>query len=155
MGRFGVAVQTSQLLLFLFLVSSAAGAIVGGMIGDRIGRDRVIWFSILGALPFTLALPYVDLPTTVLLTIVINVIMSSAFASILIYAIDMMPNRVGLVGGLFYGLSFGLGGIAAAILGEVADVHGLEAMYRFCAYLPALGLLAWFLPKSRPAEAAR
>ncbi len=146
-GKFGVSVQTSQIMLFLFLVSAAVGVIFGGMVGDRIGRDKVIWFSILGALPFSLVLPHVDLFWTVVLTIIINLIMSSAFASILIYAMELMPSRVGMIGGLFYGLTFGLGGIAAAVLGEVADQTSIETVYRFCAYLPAIGLLAWFLPK--------
>ncbi|MET3891917.1 FSR family fosmidomycin resistance protein-like MFS transporter [Bosea sp. OAE506] len=146
-GKFGVAVQTSQIMLFLFLASSAAGAIFGGILGDRIGRNKIIWFSILGALPFTLMLPHVDLVWTGVLTIVINLIMSSAFAAILIYAMELMPGRIGLVGGLFYGLSFGLGGIAAAMLGELADRIGIDAVYHLCAFLPAIGLLAWFLPR--------
>jgi MFS transporter, FSR family, fosmidomycin resistance protein len=152
--RFGVSVQSSQLMLFLFLVSSTIGALAGGIIGDRIGRHRIIWFSIVGALPFSLMLPFADLFWTGALTIIINVIMASAFASILIYAIDLMPGRTGLIGGLFYGLSFGLGGIAAALLGEAADQVGIDMVYRFCAFLPAIGLLAWFLPKSElPARA--
>ncbi len=146
-GKFNVSVQTSQLMLFLFLVASAAGALIGGLIGDRIGRNRIIWFSILGALPFTLALPFADLFWTGVLTIVINLVMSSAFAAILIYAMELVPGRIGLIGGLFYGLSFGLGGIAAALLGELADRTSIETVYRACAFLPALGLLAWFLPK--------
>ena len=113
------------------------------------GRDRVIWFSILGALPFALILPFANLFWTGVLTVVINLIMSSAFASILIYAMDLVPGRIGLIGGLFYGLSFGLGGIAAAILGEVADWVGIDTVYRICSFLPAMGLFAWFLPKSR------
>lgn len=152
MQRFGVSVQWSQVMLFLFLASSAVGALVGGMIGDRVGRDRIIWFSILGALPFTLALPHVDLAWTGILTIVINLIMASAFASILIYAVDLAPNRVGMIGGLFYGLSFGLGGIAAALLGELADRIGINAVYQLCAFLPLMGLLAWFLPRSAPVK---
>ncbi len=146
-GKFGVSVQTSQVMLFLYLVAAAAGVIVGGMVGDRIGRDKVIWFSILGALPFTLALPYVDLFWTIVLTIIINLIMSSAFASILIYAMELVPSRIGMIGGLFYGLTFGLGGLAAAVLGEVADRTSIETVYRICAFMPAAGLLAWFLPK--------
>lgn len=146
-GKFGISVQSSQVMLFLFLASSAAGALFGGVLGDRIGRNKIIWFSILGALPFTLVLPFADLFWTGVLTIVINLIMSSAFAAILIYALELMPGRIGLVGGLFYGLSFGLGGIAAAMLGELADRIGIEAVYRICAFLPAIGLLAWFLPK--------
>ena len=151
MGKFDVSVQFSQVMLFLFLVSSAAGALGGGMLGDRIGRNRIIWFSILGALPFTLALPYADLFWTGVLTVIINLIMSSAFAAILIYAIELLPGRIGLVGGFFYGLSFGLGGIAAAILGHAADQYGIETVYRLCSFLPAIGLLAWFLPRLRSA----
>ncbi len=145
-GKFGVSVQTSQVMLFLFLGSSAAGALFGGMLGDRIGRNKIIWFSILGALPFTLVLPYADLFWTGVLTVIINLIMSSAFAAILIYAMELLPGRIGLVGGFFYGLSFGLGGIAAALLGEFADQLGIETIYRICSFLPAIGLLAWFLP---------
>lgn len=147
--RFDVSVQASQLMLFLFLVSSAAGVLFGGMLGDRIGRNKIIWFSILGALPFTLALPHVGLFWTGALTIVINLIMSSAFAAILVYAIDLLPNRVGLIGGFFYGLVFGLGGLAAAALGVLADHYGIDAVYEACAFLPAVGLLAWFLPSLR------
>lgn len=149
--RFGVSVQFSQIMLFLFLVSAAIGALAGGIVGDRIGRHRVIWFSILGALPFALMLPYANLLWTGVLTILINLIMSSAFASILIYAMDLAPRRVGMIGGLFYGLSFGLGGLAAAILGQLADRIGIDAVYHLCSFLPAMGLLAWFLPKSRQA----
>ncbi|MHB2169347.1 MFS transporter [Alsobacter sp. R-9] len=147
MNRFGVTVQTSQVMLFLFLGASAAGALMGGIIGDRIGRNRIIWFSILGALPFTLILPFANLFWTGVLTIVINLIMSSAFAAILIYAMELLPGRIGMIGGLFYGLSFGLGGIAAALLGELADRTSIEFVYRACAFLPAMGLLAWFLPR--------
>ena len=150
-GRFGVSVQTSQVMLFLFLASSAAGALGGGILGDRIGRNRVLWFSILGALPFTLVLPFADLFWTGVLTVVINFIMSSSFAAILIYAIELLPGRVGLVGGFFYGLSFGLGGVAAALLGGLADRYGIETVYSICSFLPAIGLLAWFLPRVRDA----
>lgn len=145
--RFGVSVQTSQVLLFLHLVVGAPGVIIGGMIGDRIGRDRIIWISILGALPFALLLPFADLFWTVVLSIVIGIVMASAFSSILIYAIDLVPHRVGLVGGLFYGLAFGLGGIAAAGLGVLADRIGIIEVFKLCAILPALGLLTFFLPK--------
>ncbi|BCB18995.1 MFS transporter [Bosea sp. ANAM02] len=147
MGKFGISVQNSQVMLFLFLASSAAGALGGGMLGDRIGRNKIIWFSILGALPFTLILPYADLFWTGVLTIVINLIMSSAFAAILIYALELLPGRVGLVGGFFYGLSFGLGGLAAALLGEFADILGIEMVYKLCSFIPLMGLLAWFLPR--------
>lgn len=151
MSKFDVTIQTSQVMLFLFLASSAVGALVGGILGDRIGRNRILWFSILGALPFTLILPYADLMWTGVLTIVINLIMSSAFAAILIYAMELMPGRIGLVGGFFYGLTFGLGGIAAAILGALADSYGIETVYTICSFLPAIGLLAWFLPRIREA----
>lgn len=147
MGKFGISIQNSQVMLFLFLASSAVGALGGGMLGDRIGRNKIIWFSILGALPFTLILPYADLFWTGVLTIVINLIMSSAFAAILIYALELLPGRVGLVGGFFYGLSFGLGGLAAALLGEFADHLGIEAVYKICSFIPLMGLLAWFLPR--------
>jgi MFS transporter, FSR family, fosmidomycin resistance protein len=149
--KFSVSVQTSQVMLFLFLVSSVAGALGGGIVGDRVGRNPIIWFSILGALPFTLMLPYADLLWTGVLTVVINLIMSSAFAAILIYAMELMPGRIGLVGGFFYGLSFGLGGIAAALFGALADQLGIETVYRICSFLPAIGLLAWFLPRLREA----
>ncbi len=117
-----------------------------GMIADRVGRYRIIWISILGPLPFTLILPYADFFWTGILSVVINLIMASAFASILIYAMELVPHRIGLVGGLFYGLNFGLAGIAAAILGGVADRIGMEAVYQICAFLPLVGCLAWFLP---------
>jgi FSR family fosmidomycin resistance protein-like MFS transporter len=138
-------------MLFLFLVVGAVGVIIGGMVGDRIGRDRVIWISILGALPFALALPYADLFWTGVLSVIISLVISSAFSAILIYAIDLVPHRVGLVGGLFYGLSFGLGGIAAAALGLVADRIGVIDMFRLCAWLPAFGLVTFLLPRCRPA----
>lgn len=144
--RFGVSVQLSQLMLFGYLAVGAIGVILGGVLGDRIGRDRVIWLSILGALPFALALPYVDLVWTGVLSIVISLIMASAFSSILIFAIDLVPHRVGLVGGLFYGLAFGLGGIAAAALGALADQIGIVEVFRVCSWLPAVGLLTFLLP---------
>ncbi|MGE0751210.1 MAG: MFS transporter [Variibacter sp.] len=147
--KFGVSVQASQVMLFLFLGAAAAGTLGGGILGDKVGRKNIIWFSILGALPFTLMLPFANLFWTGVLTIVINLIMSSAFAAILIYAIELLPNRIGMIGGLFYGLSFGLGGVAAAILGEAADHVGIETLYRICSFLPMLGLLAWFLPSLR------
>jgi FSR family fosmidomycin resistance protein-like MFS transporter len=145
--QFGVTVQVSQLMLFVYLVVAAVGVIIGGMVGDRIGRHRVIWISILGSLPFTLLLPYVDLYWTGVLSVVIGLTMASAFPSILIYAIDLVPHRVGLVGGLFYGLAFGLGGLAAAAVGALADHIGIVAMFKVCAWLPALGLLTFRLPR--------
>lgn len=146
--RFGIELQLSQIMLFVYLVVGAAGVIVGGMIGDRIGRDRVIWLSILGSLPFALLLPYADLFWTGVLSVIVSFVMASAFSAILIYAIDLVPHRVGLIGGLFYGLSFGLGGIAAAGLGALADSIGIVAVFKLCAWLPALGLLTFLLPKS-------
>jgi MFS transporter, FSR family, fosmidomycin resistance protein len=143
-----VTVQLSQVMLFLYLVVGALGVIVGGMIGDRVGRRRVIWISILGSLPFALLPPYVDLIWTGALSIFISFIMASAFSSILIYAIDLMPQRVGLVGGLFYGLSFGLGGLAAAALGLLADQVGIITVFKLCSWLRALGLLTFLLPRS-------
>ena len=146
--RFGVTVQLSQIMLFLYLVVGAFGVIAGGMLGDRIGRGRVIWLSILGTLPFALMLPYADLFWTGVLSVVVSLIIASAFSSILIYAIDLVPHRVGLVGGLFYGLSFGLGGICAAALGALADRIGIVNVFWLCAWLPAIGLLTVFLPRN-------
>jgi FSR family fosmidomycin resistance protein-like MFS transporter len=146
--RFGVTVQLSQVMLFLYLVVGALGVIVGGMVGDRVGRRRVIWISILGSLPFAVLLPYVDLFWTGVLSLLIGFIMASAFASILIYAIDLVPHRVGLVGGLFYGLAFGLGGLTVAALGLLADQIGIIAVFKLCSWLPALGLLTFLLPQS-------
>lgn len=147
MEKFGLSIPSAQMMLFIFLLASAVGALVGGIIGDRIGRNRIIWISVLGPLPLTLLLPHADLFWTGVLTVLINLTMASAFASILIYAMELLPNRIGLIGGLFYGLNFGLGGIAAAILGGMADRYGVEAVYRLCAFLPLAGLLAWFLPR--------
>jgi FSR family fosmidomycin resistance protein-like MFS transporter len=144
--RFGVSIQTSQLMLFIVLIAAAAGALLGGIVGDRIGRYRIIWISVLGPLPFTLLLPYANFFWTGVLTVVINLVMASAFASILIYAMELIPNRIGLIGGLFYGLNFGLGGIAAALLGGLADHIGIARVYQICSFLPLAGLLAWFLP---------
>jgi len=145
--RFAVPVQTAQVILFVFLGSLAAGLMIGGILGDRVGRLPIIWFSILGALPFTLALPYANLFWTVVLAVTIGLIMSSAFAAILVYAQELLPGRVGLVAGLFFGFSFGLGGLGAAALGELADRTSIGTVYAVCAYLPLLGLLTVFLPK--------
>jgi len=149
--RFGIGLQLSQIMLFLYLVVGAAGVLIGGMVGDLIGRDRVIWLSILGSLPFAVMLPYADLFWTGVLSVIVSFIMTSAFSAILIYAIDLVPHRVGLVGGLFYGLSSGLGGIAAAGLGALADTIGIISVFKFCAWLPAIGLLTFLLPRDRPA----
>ena len=145
--RFDLTIPAAQMMLFIFLAAAAVGVLIGGIVGDRIGRYRVIWISVLGPLPLTLILPYADLFWTGVLTILINLIMASAFASILIYAMELLPNRIGLIGGLFYGLNFGLGGIAAALLGALADSYGVEAVYRICSFMPLAGLLAWFLPR--------
>jgi FSR family fosmidomycin resistance protein-like MFS transporter len=144
--RFGVSVQSAQIHLFAFLGAVAAGTFAGGPIGDRIGRKAVIWFSILGVLPFTLALPYANLTWTTVLSVIIGLVLSSAFSAILVYAQDLMPGRVGLVAGLFFGLAFGIGGIGAAALGKLADVTGMDFIYHVCSYLPALGLLTALLP---------
>ena len=148
-GKYQVSVQTSQMLLFLFLISQVVGSLIGGYLGDRFGRRKIIWFSILGAVPFTLALPYVGLPGTIVLTTIIGMIMASAFPAILVYAMDLMPGRVGTIAGTFYGVTFGLGALSAALLGVLADVTSLETVYRLCSYLPLLGLLTWFLPKMK------
>lgn len=145
--RFGLSIPSAQIMLFVFLLAAAVGVLIGGVVGDRIGRYRIIWISVLGPLPLTLILPYADLFWTGVLTISINVIMASAFASILIYAMDLLPNRIGLIGGLFYGLNFGLGGIAAALLGTLADSYGIETVYKICSFLPLAGVMAWFLPR--------
>ncbi|MEZ5781247.1 MAG: MFS transporter [Rhizobiaceae bacterium] len=151
--KFGVSVQNSQLLLFVFLFAAALGTVIGGPIGDRFGAKFVIWFSILGTLPFTLALPYVDsLIWTAVLSFFIGVIMASAFPAIVVFAQELLPGRVGMVAGIFFGFAFGIGGIAAAVLGLLADKHGIDFVYRMCSYLPLLGLLTIFLPKGRDAR---
>ncbi len=144
--HFGVSVQSAQLHLFFFLGAIALGTLVGGPVGDRIGRKYVIWVSILGVLPFTLLLPHADLFWTSVLTVVIGLILSSAFSAILVYAQELLPGKVGMIAGLFFGFAFGMGGIAAAVLGQIADANGIEFVYRICAYLPAIGLLTVFLP---------
>ncbi len=151
MQRFGVDQHHAQLCLFLFLGAFAAGTFLGGPIGDRIGRKRIIWVSIVGVLPFTLALPYVGLTATVLLTVPIGLLLASAFPALVVYAQELMPGRVGTVSGLMFGLAFGLGGLGAAALGMLADRTSIALVFQLCAFLPALGLLAGLLP--RPAEA--
>ena len=145
---FGLSVQSAQLYLFLFLGAVAAGTVIGGPIGDRIGARRVIWWSILGVLPFTLLLPYVDLFWTAILSVIIGLILASAFPAILVYAQGLIPGRVGMVAGLFFGLAFGIAGIGAAFLGWLADVTSIDFVYHICAFLPAFGLLAAFLPET-------
>ncbi len=146
MHHFSVAPQAAQIDLFVFLAAVAAGTVVGGPIGDRVGRKKVIWVSILGILPFTLLLPHVALQTTVVLSAAIGMILSSAFPAILVYAQELMPGRVGMISGLFFGLVFGVSGIAAAVLGKLADVQGIDCVYQVCAFLPLIGLLTAFLP---------
>jgi MFS transporter, FSR family, fosmidomycin resistance protein len=144
--RFNVSVASSQRHLFLFLLSAAVGTIIGGPIGDRFGRRLVIWFSILGVLPFTLLLPHLNLFWTSVVSVPIGLIIASAFSAIVVFAQDLVPGRVGMVSGIFFGLAFGLGGLGAAALGWLADRTGIEYVYQLCAYLPAIGLLAWLLP---------
>jgi FSR family fosmidomycin resistance protein-like MFS transporter len=144
--KFHVPVRTAQLYLFLFLGAVAVGTFAGGPIGDRIGRKYVIWGSILGVLPFTILMPYANEFWTAALTVIIGLVLSSAFSAIVVYAQDLMPGRVGAVAGMFFGIAFGIGGIGAALLGEVADRQGIEFVYRVCSFLPAIGLLTAFLP---------
>lgn len=144
--KFNVSVQDAQFHLFIFLLSVAAGTVLGGPLGDKFGRKYVIWFSVLGAAPFTLILPYVDLVWTSILSVVIGVIISSAFPAILVYAQELLPKRLGMISGLFYGFAFGMGGLGSAVLGYYADHYGIETVYRICAFLPLMGIIAWFLP---------
>jgi MFS transporter, FSR family, fosmidomycin resistance protein len=144
--RFGLSVRSAQLELFAFTAAVAVGTMLGGPFGDRIGRKRVIWFSILGTLPFTLLLPYASLFWTGPLVVMIGLILASAFPAIVVFAQELVPGKVGLVSGLFFGLAFGVGGLGAAALGALADTWGIERVYDLCSYLPALGLFAGFLP---------
>lgn len=153
MQRFSLRTEDAQVDLFVFLAAAAVGTVVGGPIGDRFGRKHVIWGSILGVLPFTLILPHVGLTATIVLSIVIGLILSSAFSAIIVYAQEILPGRVGMVSGLFFGLAFGLGGIGAAVLGELADWTSIGFVYQLCAFLPAIGLLTMFLPNLRSVEA--
>jgi FSR family fosmidomycin resistance protein-like MFS transporter len=146
MDKFHVSVASSQIHLFIFLFSVAAGTVLGGPIGDRFGRKYVIWFSILGVAPFTLLLPYANLFWTTILTVFIGVILASAFSAILVYAQELVPGKVGMIAGLFFGLAFGMGGIGAAVLGELADKTSIGHVYHLCSFLPLLGLLTGFLP---------
>ena len=152
--KFGVSTQSAQLHLFLFLAAVAAGTFFGGPIGDRIGRRYVIWVSILGALPFTLLLPHAGLAGSAVLSVIIGFIMASAMPAIMVYAQELMPHRFGMISGLFFGFAFGAGGIGAAIFGEVADRMGIDFVYAICAFLPAIGLLAVFLPNLKRAAAS-
>jgi FSR family fosmidomycin resistance protein-like MFS transporter len=153
--HFGVGVRSAQLHLFAFLGAVAAGTIVGGPVGDRFGRKLVIWCSILGVLPFTLALPHVNLFWTGVLSVIIGFILASAFSAILVYAQELVPGKVGMISGLFFGFAFGVAGIGAAALGELADHTSIEYVYGLCAYLPVLGLLTAWLPNVEPRHRAR
>ncbi len=144
--KFGVTIKTSQLLLFVFLIATAIGTLAGGPLGDRIGRKYVIWFSILGAAPFSLLMPHVGLSWTVVLSFFAGLILSSAFPAILVYAQELLPQNLGLTSGLFFGFAFGVAGIASAVLGKLADIYGIDAVYQVCAFMPLLGLVAWLLP---------
>jgi FSR family fosmidomycin resistance protein-like MFS transporter len=150
--RFHISVHSAQIHLFVFLAAVAAGTFLGGPIGDRIGRKYVIWCSILGVLPFTLVLPYANLFWTGILTVIIGLVLASAFSAILVYAQELVPGRIGLVSGIFFGLAFGVAGIGAAILGQLADAVSIEFVYRVCAFLPAIGLLTAFLPNLEPSR---
>ncbi len=149
MTKFHLPVKSAQVHLFIFLFAVTLGTILGGPVGDRIGRKRVIWASILGVAPFTLMLPYANLAWTGVLTFIIGVIIASAFPAILVFAQELMPGKVGMVAGLFFGFAFGMGGIGAAVIGRLADAYGIEFVYRFCSFLPLLGILTVFLPDIR------
>lgn len=144
--KFGISVQQSQLFLFVFLVSTAVGTLVGGPLGDRIGRKYVIWISIVGTAPFSMLMPHVGLPWTILLSFCVGLMLSSAFPAILLYAQELLPNKLGLISGLFFGFAFGIAGIGSAVLGNMADKFGIETVYNICAFMPLLGLVTWFLP---------
>nr|WP_314263244.1 MFS transporter [uncultured Moellerella sp.] len=144
--KFGVSVQNAQIHLFVFLFAVAAGTMIGGPVGDKIGRKYVIWFSILGVAPFTMLLPYASLYWTGVLTVIIGLILASAFSAILVYAQDLIPGKTGMVSGLFFGLAFGMGGVGAAVLGYLADQTSIELVYQICAFLPLLGIITIFLP---------
>jgi FSR family fosmidomycin resistance protein-like MFS transporter len=148
--KFGLSVQSAQLHLFVFLGAAAAGTFIGGPVGDRIGRKYVMWVSILGALPFTMLLPYASLFWTEVLSIVIGVVMASAFSAIVVFAQELVPGRIGAVSGLFFGFAFGFGGIGAALLGQLADATSIDFVYKVCSFLPAIGLLTAFLPNIEP-----
>ena len=152
MQKFGISVKLSQIFLFIFVVSTAAGTLVGGPIGDRYGRKLVIWISILGTTPFSLLLPHASLPLTAVLSFCAGFMLSSAFPAILLYAQELLPTKLGMISGLFFGFAFGIGGIASAVLGNFADIYGIEAIYKFCAYMPLLGVVACMLPNLRNRE---
>jgi FSR family fosmidomycin resistance protein-like MFS transporter len=147
--KFHVSTQAAQLYLFVFLAANAVGAFLGGPLGDRFGRKIVIWISVLGALPFTLALPYVGLNVGAVLTVCIGLILSSTTSSIIVFAQELVPHRFGMISGVFFGVAFGIGGLGAAVLGRLADHTSIAFVYQVCAFLPAIGLLAVFLPNMK------
>ncbi|HRN73155.1 MAG TPA: MFS transporter [Ginsengibacter sp.] len=147
--KFGVSIKTSQIFLFIYLASAALGTYFGGPLGDKFGRKYVIWFSILGVAPFTLILPYVSLFWTAVLSVIIGFILSSAFPAILVYAQELMPGKIGMISGLFFGLAFGMGGLGSALLGLLADATSIDFVYHVCAFLPLIGLVTWKLPDLR------
>lgn len=149
MEKFGVSVKMSQIFLFVFVVSTAVGTLVGGPVGDRYGRKLVIWISILGTAPFSLLLPHVSLPMTAIISFCAGFMLSSAFPAILLYAQELLPTKLGMISGLFFGFAFGVGGIASAVLGNFADKFGIEAIYNVCAYMPLMGIVAYLLPNLR------
>lgn len=155
MNKFGVSIENSQLMLFAFLGANALGTLLGGPIGDRIGRRLVIWWSILGAAPFALIMPYANLTWTIILSMVIAFVMSSAFSAILVYAQELFPKKVGMVSGLFFGLAFGFGGIMSAVLGNFADSYGIDVVYKMMAFVPLLGIVAYYLPRVRTLQAMK
>jgi MFS transporter, FSR family, fosmidomycin resistance protein len=148
--KFSVSVQSAQLHLFILLGAAAAGTFIGGPVGDRVGRKYVIWTSILGVLPFTLVLPYANLFWTEILTVVIGLILASAFSAIVVFAQELVPGRVGAIAGMFFGFAFGAAGVGAALLGQLADATSIDTVYKVCSFLPAIGLLTWFLPNIEP-----
>ena len=155
MSKFGVSMQVSQILLFVYLFSAALGTLLGGPIGDKYGRRIVIWWSILGSAPFALIMPYANFTWTVILSAFIGFIISSAFSAILVYAQELLPFKVGLVSGIFFGFAFGIAGVASAILGEVADIYGIEFVYVLCSFFPLFGIVAYFLPRVRTIQAMK
>ena len=148
-GKFGLSLSTAQIYLFIFLFAVAAGTLFGGPVSDRIGRKRMIWISVLGVAPFTLLLPHVSLLWTAVLSVIIGLILASAFPAIVVYAQELVPGKVGTISGLFFGFAFGMGGVGAALLGQLADATNIETVYQVCAYLPLIGLLTAFLPAMR------
>ena len=155
MSKFGVSIETSQVMLFVFLLSTALGTLVGGPVGDKYGRKLVIWWSILGSAPFALAMPYANFEWTVALSVIIGLIMSSAFSAILVYAQELLPMKVGLVSGIFFGFAFGIAGVSSAVLGKIADATDIQFVYNLCSFFPLLGIVAYFLPRVRTIQAMK